>query len=113
MYYLLLDSDDEVNRDAMFSNILQMNELNGELVTVPLFFTVNTVYGETKYVGDKENWTVEEMIEHWEKMPDNALFNGSNTRDTVYREIVRPALVSYVDIEKGTSALIRRDSLER
>lgn len=60
--YPFLDSDDEINRGTLLENILKLNERNGELSTIPLFFSVDTVYGETQYVGEKENWTLGEMI---------------------------------------------------
>lgn len=101
--YPFLDSDDEINRETLLENVLKLNERNGELSTIPLFFSVDTVYGETQYVGEKENWTLDEMIDHWEAMPENSNFNGNNTRDSVYREILMPKLTSFVDIEKGIS----------
>ena len=61
------------------------------------------MYGETQYVGKKENWTLDEMIERWEQMPEDAVFNGNKTRDSVYREVLAPKLTSFVDIEKGIS----------
>lgn len=99
--YPFLNSDDKLHKETFFNNILELNEMNGELVTIPLFFTVDTVYGETKYVGEKENWTLDEMIEQWKLMPEDSNFNGKNTRDSVYREILMPNLTSFVDIEKG------------
>lgn len=101
--YPFLDSDDEINRGTLLENVLKLNERNGELSTIPLFFSVDTVYGETQYVGEKENWMLDEMIDHWEVMPENSNFNGNNTRDSVYREVLAPKLTSFVDIEKGIS----------
>ena len=101
--YPFLDSDNEINRGTMLENILKLSEINGELLTIPLFFSVDTLYGETQYVGKKENWTLDEMMERWEQMPEDAVFNGNKTRDSVYREVLAPKLTSFVDIEKGIS----------
>lgn len=100
--YHFMNSDNEIHKEDLFENILKLSEFNDELVTIPLFFSVDTVYGEKKYVGEKENWTLDEMIKYWELMPENATFNGQTTRDSVYREILMPNLTSFVDIEKGT-----------
>lgn len=99
--YTFLDSDDELSRKSFFENILELSEFDGKLATIPLFFSVDTVYGETQYVGKKENWTLDEMIERWESMPEEATFNGKVTKDSVFREILRPNITSFVDIEKG------------
>ena len=99
--YTFLDSDDELSRKSFFENILELSEFDGKLATIPLFFSVDTVYGETQYVGKKENWTLDEMIERWELMPEEATFNGKVTKDSVFREILRPNITSFVDIEKG------------
>lgn len=107
--YQFLDADNDISRDTFFENILKLNEINGELATIPLFFSVKTLYGETKYVGEKENWNLNEMIEHWEKVTEEISFNGTTTRESVYMEILMPNLTSYVDIEKGTANF---DSLE-
>lgn len=57
--YTFLDSDNELSRKSFFENILELSEFDGKLATIPLFFSVDTVYGETRYVGEKENWTLD------------------------------------------------------
>ena len=101
--YPFLDVDHEINNDSLFNNILKLNESNGKLMTIPLFFYVDTLYGEAQYVGEKENWTFDEMTYYWEAMPENSTFNGKLTRDSVYRDILAPKLASFVDIENGVS----------
>lgn len=99
--YYFMESDKSFYKENLFSNILTLSEMNDKLMTIPLFFTVDTVYGESKYVGQKENWNLEQMIDNWNLMPENSTFNGKNTKDSVYREILMPNLTSFFDIEKG------------
>ena len=107
--YPFLDADSDINKETLFKHILELNETNGELNTVPLLFSINTMYGETKYVGEKENWTLDEMIERWEQMPEDAVFNGNKTRDSVYREVLMGNINSFIDIQ---NAAVNFDSPE-
>lgn len=107
--YPFLDSDSNLDREMLFENVLKLNEKNGKLVTIPLFFYINTLYGEKKYVGEKENWTFDDLVNQWNSMPEGSLFNGSNKKDSVYREILMPQLASFVDIE---NCIVKFDSSE-
>lgn len=88
---------------VLYKHILELNETDGKLCCMPLFFNINTVAGQTRYVGDKENWTIEEMIEHWNAMPEGSTFNGHTTKDYVYMTILRNNISSFIDFENHTT----------
>lgn len=97
--YQFLNSDEEINCETLYNHILQLNETNGKLETIPLFFSIDTLYGETKYVGEKSNWSFEELVNNWKKMPEDSTFNGKTTNENVYKEVLRRNLTSFVDIQ--------------
>ena len=96
-----LDSDEEINHETLFDNVLRVCELNGKLFYMPLGFSIDTLVGPTKYVGSKENWTFEELKEHWEKMPEGSTIAGDTIKDYIYFTILRGCLSSFIDYENA------------
>lgn len=99
--YTFMENDDEVNTSTLNSHILELNETDGKLYTLPTYFNVHTLIGDKKYVGDKENWTVDEFIEHWEKMPEGSTISGSYHAEYVYYVLLRGNLESFIDYENA------------
>ncbi|MDE6102794.1 MAG: extracellular solute-binding protein, partial [Ruminococcus sp.] len=88
---------------VLYKHILELHETDGKLCCMPLNFNIDTVAGQTRYVGDKENWTIDEMIEHWNAMPEGSTFNGHTTKDYVYMTILRNNISSFIDFENNTT----------
>lgn len=97
-----LEADEKINRDVLFDNVLETCEIDEKLFYMPICFTIDTIFGPTKYVGNKENWSMEELKQHWDKMPENALINGHNTRDYVYYAILRENISNFIDYGSAT-----------
>lgn len=99
--YTFMENDDKVNTSTLNSHILELNEKDGKLYTLPSYFNVHTLIGDKKYVGDKENWTVDEFIEYWDKMPENSAISGSHRAEDVYYVVLRSNLEYFVDYENA------------
>ncbi|SEH76056.1 ABC-type glycerol-3-phosphate transport system, substrate-binding protein [Ruminococcus flavefaciens] len=66
--YTLMDNDSEVNRDTVAPNILKaLESREGKLYSITPSFTVNTFAAKKKFV-DHENWTLQEMIDLYDRM---------------------------------------------
>lgn len=102
--YQFMNEDNEINQTTLNSHILQLHETDGSLYMLPTFYMVDTLIGETRYVGEKENWSVDDMISYWEKMPEGSKIDGRREKDYVYMTILRGSLNYYVDYKKGTSS---------
>lgn len=100
--YSFLDGGTGIDRSELNAHILELHETDGKLCQMPLHFTVDTMGGLARYVGTKQNWTLEEMAERWEQMPEGAIFCNDSTKWTIYWAIVRPNLGKYLDFENGT-----------
>ncbi len=87
---------------VLYKHILELHETDGKLCCMPLAFKIDTVAGQTQYVGDKENWTIDEMIERWNAMPEGSTFNGYTTKDYVYMTILRNNITTFIDFENNT-----------
>lgn len=86
----------------LYKHIIELHETDGKLCCMPLFFSIDTIAGQTRYVGDKENWTIDEMIEHWNAMPEGSTFNGHTTKDYIYMTVLRSYISSFIDTENHT-----------
>lgn len=100
--YKFMENDDEINTDTLNSHVLKLNEINGELRSIPTFYVAYTLGGNPDYVGTKTNWTIDDLISHWEKMPNNATINRARTKENVYYNLLRPNLELFVDYASGT-----------
>lgn len=99
--YQFMNEDEEVNSSTLNSHILQIHETDGKLYTLPTIYSVNTLIGESRYVGEKENWSVDEMISYWNKMPEGSKINGYREKDYVYMTILRGNLHSFIDYKNA------------
>jgi ABC-type glycerol-3-phosphate transport system substrate-binding protein len=95
--YSFMNDDIEVNTDTLDTHILNLNETKEKLYTLPVFYAINTLAGETQYVGNKENWNFEEFESHWNAMPTGSTIMGARQKEKVYPIILRNNLDSFID----------------
>jgi ABC-type glycerol-3-phosphate transport system substrate-binding protein len=107
--YSFMKDDNDVNTAQLNEHILKLNESDGKLYSFPTYYCIETLYGETRYVGDKENWTFDELIEHWHNMPEGSTFSGSNEANRVCGILLNGNLDKFVD---SNSHEVRFDSDE-
>ena len=99
--YTFMENDPEVNTDTLDTHILNLNEIDNKLYAMPTFYTINGLYGESKYVGTKENWTFDEFVEHWNAMPVGATLMGSTDKMAFFDVVLRNNLNSFVDYKNA------------
>ena len=99
--YEFMKDDPDVNPELMNKHVLELCKTDGHLYGLPYSYKVHTMIGKKEYVGSKQNWTVDEFLEHWDKMPDNTTINGSRNAENIYYTILRSNLTSYVDYSKA------------
>ncbi len=102
--YQFMENDPDVNRSILNETVLKLNEIDGKLYSMPTYFGINTMIGETQYVGTEENWTFEELKNCWEQMPEGATIGGHKTKDYVYMVLLRNMLHEFVDYKNGTAS---------
>ncbi len=100
--YSFLDRDGEINRDTLDTHVLELCETDGKLCYLPQYYWIETMFGKTEYVGEKEGWTFAELKDRWNAMPDDATFNLNVDKHGVYRVILRNNLGAFLDYENGT-----------
>ncbi len=98
--YPLLDKDDEITRDTFLPNVIKMNEKNGKLYSIPTCFYINTLAGKTKYVGEKENWTIDELIETYENAPDDMKLMADADKESLLSFFIYGNINGFIDYDK-------------
>lgn len=99
--YSFMENDPYVNTSTLNEHILQLHETEGKLYTMPTYYSIYTLIGESRYVGDKENWSLDEFISHWEQMPEGSRINGDTEKDSVFSSIMWKTVDSYIDYENA------------
>lgn len=99
--YTFMAKDIEVNNDTLDTHILNINEIDGKLYSMPTFYSVNTLCGDSQYVGTKENWTFDEFEKHWNAMPAGSALTGATDKESVFNVVLRYNLNSFVDYENA------------
>ena len=99
--YSFMENDPEVNTSTLNQHILSLNETDGKLCSLPMYYSLTTLVGESRYVGDKENWTVDDFISHWEQMPEGSTVNGTLNSENTYYDVLRGNLEMFVDYDNA------------
>lgn len=96
-----IENDSEIDEGMLFKHVLKTVEINNQLCYMPLSFSINTLTGKTKYVGSKENWTIDDLKQHWESANGTLNFSYHNTKDYIYYDLLRGCLNSFIDYDNA------------
>lgn len=92
-----IENDSEIDEGMLFSHVLETTEINNQLCYMPLSFSINTLTGKSKYVGSKENWTMDDLRHQWESLNETVNFAYKDTKDIIYYTLLRGCLNSFID----------------
>ena len=97
--YKFMKDDPDINPDTLNSHILKLCERDGKLYSFPTHYYAKTMIGKSEYVGTKQNWTIDEFIESWNKMPEGSTVNGSLKAEGIYYDVLRQDTPYFIDYE--------------
>jgi ABC-type glycerol-3-phosphate transport system substrate-binding protein len=100
--YSFMENDEDVKKENFLPSILSTLEIDGKLYAMGNSFSVIGLLGGKKNVGDREGWTVDEMIAAYEAMPEGTEFMQYESRQGFLQEIIYYQLDNYVDWTNGT-----------
>lgn len=92
LYYYIEKSD-------FLSNILKISETDGKLYSLPLSFYIDTLVGKSEYVGEKENWTIDELISVYANIPQEMELMQNPDKRNIVENLLYGNLGSFVDYE--------------
>ncbi|WP_028517910.1 ABC transporter substrate-binding protein [Ruminococcus flavefaciens] len=98
--YNMLDKDPDISKEDIMPNVLAACEAGGKLYSITPSFYIETLAAK-KSNCDKENWTVDEMIDAYNNLPDGMRFTSLDCKESMLM-MVLSALGDVIDYEKGT-----------
>lgn len=87
-----------------WQNLIQAFSYKEKLYALPTAFTLQTYVARTETVGERESWSIEELMQCYEenkKGEDFMLYPGETKKD-VFGTLLTGSIDNYVDWEKGT-----------
>lgn len=110
--YPYLDQDEELNREDYLENILQAYESEGKLYTIPSFFYIRTLVGNTKRLEGITSWTPEEMIAYAQThCQDGATLFASDKSSALYT-LMSVNAKQFIDWDTGKCSFNSPDFLD-
>ncbi|MDE6666303.1 MAG: extracellular solute-binding protein [Ruminococcus sp.] len=94
-----LEKDGDLSKDDIMPNVLKASEIKGKIYSLSPNFSVNTLACKTKFF-DKENWTLDEMIDTYHEHPDMQLIRYGNSKEATF-ELASAMMSQFIDYEKA------------
>lgn len=89
-------------KQELFDNILASFSYQGKLYAMPVNFGLQTFAGSKKILGERDGWTMQEMIATYEAAPKGTMLYPGETKKDVFGTLLYGNLDYYVDWESGT-----------
>lgn len=97
--YTYLEKDNDLSKDDIMPNVLKASEIDGKLYSMSPNFQVATFACKSKFF-DKENWTLDDMINTLHEHPDMQLMNYGNSKENAFEMLVNACCDEFIDYEK-------------
>lgn len=95
-----LEASQVISRDDMFETVLNAMTIDGVLCSIPTNFNVSALVGRTSEIGDREGWTVSELMDYLAQYPDAMWLSYANP-NLILQYSVMYDMDSYINWETG------------
>ena len=100
-----LEHDEELNADNLFGSVKRIFSHGDKMWGISPKITVKTVSASVKKVGNRTHWTLDELLDYAENLPDGEYLMYGAIRSKADQYILGPAGYSmFVDFESGTAS---------
>ena len=100
--YTLLEQDKEIGKEDFLPSVLKALEIDGKLYSIGSDFCIQGLVSGKDVVGDREGWTVEEMMDAYGKLPDGSCFlDRGGSRNEFMKNVLHEQFRDYVDLSAG------------
>lgn len=97
-----IEQDPDLGRDAIMENVFKAAELDGKLYQVFSTFSIQTVVGATKVVGDRMSWTLDDLQAALATMPEGCtIFGEGDTKAGMLSTVLAQNMDGFVDWSTG------------
>lgn len=99
--YPYLDGDESLSREDLIPTVLNAMSSGDHLYQVAPGFSVCTVIGKTSDVGEKTGWTMDEMLDLYERKGDEVSLFPYATKEDMLTDLCAENASSFVNWETG------------
>ncbi len=99
--YPLIEKDSEIKKEDFFPSVLKAMEKDGKLYTLPSQFSPQFLATSKKVAGDREGWTVDEMLKDYEGMKKGTVFMPYCSRESFVSTMMTQSIQDYVNWDTG------------
>ena len=97
-----IEKDPDLGRDAIMENVFKAAEQDGKLYQIFSTFSVRTVVGATKVVGDRMSWTLDDLQAALATMPEGCtIFGEGDTKAGMLSTVLALNMDGFVDWTTG------------
>ncbi len=112
--YPYIDADPDVDRDMFVPTVISSLELNGQLTSLPAAFVVLTMTARVADVGERTDWTIEELQDLWAQRTDDIfLMSGWMDRHNFLSWLATLTTGDFIDWENGTARYDSEDFIRQ
>ena len=112
--YPYIDADPDVDRDMFVPTVISSLELNGQLTSLPAAFVVLTMTARVADVGERTDWTIEELQNLWEQRTDDIfLMSGWMDRHNFLSWLATLTTGDFIDWENSTARYDSEDFIRQ
>ncbi|MDE6606900.1 MAG: extracellular solute-binding protein [Lachnospiraceae bacterium] len=98
---IYMNQDETFVKDNYFTNILEAYKIIDKQYVVPVSFRISTYAGKEKLIGEKENWTVEELSECYSGLGENAVLFPGDLKTVVFAFLGTGSVDNYINWGTG------------
>lgn len=103
LYPYMDDPENGIDRSQYLENILGACEQNGKLYSLITAFSLRVLSAKEEFVGSEPGWTMAEMLDVIESMPEDMWIFPDYGRDELLDMLLSLCGESFVDWENGTT----------
>lgn len=97
----MIDNDEELSKVEFVQNVFDAYSIDGKLYYVIPSFNVRTLIAKTSIVGDRDTWTMDEMLQLKDTLPEGTNMLGDLTRSYFFNMVMQFCGTDFVDVDTG------------
>lgn len=97
-----LEKDTKLNISNLFNCVTNTYQKDGKIFGLPTTLRVRTIIANKEMVGDRSGWTVDELIDYIQLLPEGVSYMSGMTQDTSQSLLGDDGYGIFIDQENGT-----------
>lgn len=99
--YPFLKRDGELSDKIYDKKILKASMIDGKLYQLPDTFELKVLLGNKKMMGDKDSWTMKEMLSLYKELPESFMYMTDISKENYIGDVFCYQQLDYIDRDTG------------